>query len=104
VRRLVKEHAPDDAQREFAERVVKHLERSGFELDEEARHSGSARHYRRTGCRAASSGLGSTVWWLQLPTGSIFPGCSSTRGEVALQLIAIYRTLPPPGRRFDYHA
>ena len=35
LRRLLKEHAPDDAQRELAERVVKHLEQSGFELDEE---------------------------------------------------------------------
>jgi hypothetical protein len=34
LRRLLKEHAPDDAQRELAERVVKHLEQSGFELDE----------------------------------------------------------------------
>ena len=37
LRRLLKEHAPDDARQEVAERVVKHLEESGFELDEEAR-------------------------------------------------------------------
>jgi hypothetical protein len=35
LRRLLREHAPDDAQHELAERVVNHLERSGFELDEE---------------------------------------------------------------------
>jgi hypothetical protein len=37
LRRLLREHAPDDARRELAERVVKELERSGFELDEQAR-------------------------------------------------------------------
>ena len=37
LRRLVREHAPDDARHELAEQVVKHLERSGFELDEHAR-------------------------------------------------------------------
>jgi hypothetical protein len=37
LRRLLKEHAPDDARHELAERVVKHLEESGFELDEEGR-------------------------------------------------------------------
>ena len=36
MRRLLKEHAPDDARQELAE-GVKHLEQSGFELDEEAR-------------------------------------------------------------------
>jgi hypothetical protein len=34
LRRLLKEHAPDDARQELGERVVKHLEQSGFELDE----------------------------------------------------------------------
>jgi hypothetical protein len=33
-RRILTEHAPDDANRQLAERVVKHVERSGFELDE----------------------------------------------------------------------
>jgi hypothetical protein len=28
------EHAPDDARRHLAERVVEHLEASGFEIDE----------------------------------------------------------------------
>jgi len=37
LRRLLKEHAPDDARHELAERVVKHLEQSGFDLDEETR-------------------------------------------------------------------
>jgi hypothetical protein len=37
LRRLLKEHAPDDTRHELAERVVRHLEESGFELDEEAR-------------------------------------------------------------------
>ena len=37
LRRLLREHAPDDARRELAERVVKQLEQSGFELDEQAR-------------------------------------------------------------------
>ena len=35
LRRVLREHAPDDAKQELAERVVKHLEQSGFELDEE---------------------------------------------------------------------
>jgi hypothetical protein len=34
LRRLLKEHAPDDAQAELAKRVVEHLELSGFEIDE----------------------------------------------------------------------
>jgi hypothetical protein len=29
------EYAPDDAKQQLAERVVKHLELSGFELDED---------------------------------------------------------------------
>ena len=29
------EHAPDDAKQQLAERVVEHLEQSGFDLDEE---------------------------------------------------------------------
>jgi hypothetical protein len=37
LRRLLKEHAPDVARQELAERVVKHLEQSGFDLDEETR-------------------------------------------------------------------
>jgi hypothetical protein len=35
LRRLLKEHAPDDARQEVAERIVKHLEQSGYELDED---------------------------------------------------------------------
>jgi hypothetical protein len=34
LRRILKEHAPDDARRQLAERVVEHLEWSGFEVDE----------------------------------------------------------------------
>jgi hypothetical protein len=34
LRRLFKKHAPDDARQELAERVVEHLEASGFEIDE----------------------------------------------------------------------
>lgn len=34
LRRIVKEHTPDDAERMFGERVVAHLEQSGFEIDE----------------------------------------------------------------------
>ena len=34
LRRLLKEHAPDDARQMLAERVVAHLELSGFEIDE----------------------------------------------------------------------
>jgi hypothetical protein len=37
LRRVLGEHAPDDARRELAERVIKHLEGSGFEVDEQAR-------------------------------------------------------------------
>jgi hypothetical protein len=36
LRRIVKEHAPDDARHQLAERVVEHLEASGFEVDEAA--------------------------------------------------------------------
>ena len=36
LRRLLREHAPDDARCELAERVVQHLEGSGFELDEQS--------------------------------------------------------------------
>jgi hypothetical protein len=34
LRQILKEHAPDDARRQFAERVLEHLEASGFEVDE----------------------------------------------------------------------
>ena len=36
LRQILREHAPDDARRQLGERVVKHLEQSGFELDEKA--------------------------------------------------------------------
>jgi hypothetical protein len=32
LRRLLKEHAPDDAQQMLANRVIEHLELSGFEM------------------------------------------------------------------------
>ena len=35
LRRLIREHAPDDARRMLAQRVVEHLGASGFEIDEE---------------------------------------------------------------------
>ena len=35
LRRLLKEHASDDARDQLAERVVQHLEQSGFEIDED---------------------------------------------------------------------
>jgi hypothetical protein len=34
LRRLLKEHVTDDAQQMLANRVVAHLEQSGFEIDE----------------------------------------------------------------------
>ena len=34
LRRILTEHAPDDARQMLAERVVEHLEQSGFEIDE----------------------------------------------------------------------
>jgi hypothetical protein len=34
LRRLLNEHITDDARQQLAERVVEHLERSGFEIDE----------------------------------------------------------------------
>jgi hypothetical protein len=37
LRRLLREHAPDDARHELGERVVRHLEGSGFELDDEGK-------------------------------------------------------------------
>jgi hypothetical protein len=36
LRRLLTEHAPDDARQQLAARVVEHLEQSGFEIDEDA--------------------------------------------------------------------
>ena len=36
LRRIVREHASDDPRQELAERVVQHLERSGFEVDEDS--------------------------------------------------------------------
>ena len=35
LRRIVTEHAPDDAKEQLAQRVVTHPELSGFELDED---------------------------------------------------------------------
>jgi hypothetical protein len=35
LRRLLTEHAPDDARQQLAERVVEHLEQSGFQIDED---------------------------------------------------------------------
>jgi hypothetical protein len=34
LRRILREHAPDDARQMLAERVMEHLEQSGFEIDE----------------------------------------------------------------------
>jgi hypothetical protein len=34
LRQILKEHAPDDARQQLADRVVQHLEASGFEVDE----------------------------------------------------------------------
>ena len=34
LRRILKEHAPDDARQMLAQRVVEHLEQAGFEIDE----------------------------------------------------------------------
>jgi hypothetical protein len=35
LRRLLKEHVADDAREQLADRVIQHLELSGFEIDEE---------------------------------------------------------------------
>jgi hypothetical protein len=35
LRRLLTEHAPDDARQQLAERIIEHLEQSGFEVDED---------------------------------------------------------------------
>jgi hypothetical protein len=42
LRRLLQEHAPDDARHELAERVVRRLEQSGYEIDDEHEVSRSA--------------------------------------------------------------
>jgi DNA-directed RNA polymerase specialized sigma54-like protein len=34
LRRILKEHAPDDARQQLAAQVIEHLEQSGFEIDE----------------------------------------------------------------------
>jgi hypothetical protein len=48
LRRILKEHAPDDARRQLADRVVEHLELPGFEIDKESqvlrRHPPSRNH------------------------------------------------------------
>jgi hypothetical protein len=36
LRKILKEHVTDDARHELAERVVRNLEQSGFELDEDS--------------------------------------------------------------------
>jgi hypothetical protein len=41
--RLIREHAPDDARGQLAERVVEHLEASGFEVDDNWRAAGAGR-------------------------------------------------------------
>jgi hypothetical protein len=35
LRRILTEHTPDDAKQQLAERILKHLERLRFELDED---------------------------------------------------------------------
>ena len=37
LRRLLKQHVTDDTRQQLAERVVEHLELSGFEIDEQER-------------------------------------------------------------------
>jgi hypothetical protein len=37
LRQILREHAPDDARRQLAERLVQHLERSNFEIDEKSK-------------------------------------------------------------------
>jgi DNA-directed RNA polymerase specialized sigma54-like protein len=48
LRQILREHAPDDARQQLAERVVEHLEQSGFEIDEAEqvmrKHPPSANH------------------------------------------------------------
>jgi hypothetical protein len=40
LRRIVRQHAPDDARQLLAQRVVRHVKRPGFEIDETAtRHA-----------------------------------------------------------------
>ncbi len=37
LRRILKEHAADEARNRLADRVIEHLERSGYEVDDEGR-------------------------------------------------------------------
>ncbi len=37
MRRILSEHTPDDARQQLAQSVVRHLEQSGYQVDEEAR-------------------------------------------------------------------
>jgi hypothetical protein len=46
LRRLLKEHVIDDARQQLAERVVEHLEQSGFVIDEADHVRGSGRRPR----------------------------------------------------------
>jgi hypothetical protein len=75
LRRILAEHAPDEARQQLAERVVKHLEQSGFDLDEEGRtlrkrtplqpHWDAAGRLAPTGHPGAASarlGRSSTAW------------------------------------------
>jgi hypothetical protein len=54
LRRIVREHVTDDARQQLAERVVRDLERSGFELDEE--QPVAQEHVRRPRARRAPAG------------------------------------------------
>jgi hypothetical protein len=47
LRRLLKDHVTDDARQMLAERVVEHLEQSGFEIDEERQALRRARPLRQ---------------------------------------------------------
>jgi hypothetical protein len=55
LRRLSKEHAPDDARQMLAERVAEHLEQSGFQVDDDGQALRRVRRSPRTG-RLRSSG------------------------------------------------
>ena len=48
LRRIVRQHVPDDARQLLAQRVVRHVKQSGFEICETARRSGGSRRSLHT--------------------------------------------------------
>ena len=55
MRRILKEHAPDDPRQMLAARVIEHLEQPGFEIDEAEQVMRKRPPVRKHGWTAASA-------------------------------------------------